>query len=488
MVNNIKGVITAAGMGIRLSYHTGRMQKSMLKVGDKPIIEHNIRIMRDCLGIKSIYILVGYKKEQVISYLKDGRDFGVEISYIEINDIAKGLASGLLEAQKHVGDTFCVILGDEVYCDTNHRDMADLLNKDFCAICAIKEVKHPYIIKRNYSVDIKNNLIVSLIEKPSTVTNHYLGCGTYIFRKEIFDYIRRTPVSARSKRVELTDAINLAAKGTGKVIPFMLKGNYINVNNVDDYNAANYMLRSVEFAQKKISIIIPAYNEESSIGYVIDDFRDRADEILVVNNNSEDDTEKIARDKGARVLTGDFKGYGDALKFGMDNAKGDIFILTEADGSFFARDLEKILEYLKDADMVLGTRTTKQMIEQAANMKFLLRWGNVFVAKLIEFLWLYKNEPRLTDVGCTYRGIWKTAYYDIRDSLAGVGPEFSPEMMIEAIRNNKRMIEIPVTYSSRVGGESKFSKNLLANAKTAIKMLRLIFRKWFLSILEPFYS
>ena len=72
----------------------------------------------------------------------------------------------------------------------------------------------------------------------------------------------------------------------------------------------------------------------------------------------------------------------------------------------------------------------KQMIEQAANMNFSLRIGNLIFAKLIELLWLYKSEPRLTDVGCTYRAIWKEVFYDIRDSLKGVGPEFSPEMRI----------------------------------------------------------
>jgi glycosyltransferase involved in cell wall biosynthesis len=314
--------------------------------------------------------------------------------------------------------------------------------------------------------------------------NNYLGCGTYLFRPNIFDYIRITPPSLKTKRVELTDVINLMANKGGKVYPFKLKGEYINVNNIDDYNAANYMLRSLEFDTKKVSLIIPAYNEESSIGYVIDDFKGKIDEIIVVNNNSKDNTEKIAKEKGAKVFSGSFKGYGDALKFGMDQAQGDIFILTEADGSFFARDLGKILEYLKDADMVLGTRTTRQMIEQAANMKFLLRWGNLIVAKLIELLWLYGHYPRLTDVGCTFRGIWKSAYDEIKDSLKGIGPEFSPEMIIEAIRHNKRTIEIPITYSSRVGGESKLSKNIMGNARTAMKMLRLIFHKRILSFLS----
>jgi dTDP-glucose pyrophosphorylase len=482
MNKEILGLIPAAGKGIRLRPNTDKIQKSLLTIDGASILERNICLMRDQLGIRSIYVLVGYKKHQVMGYLKDGEKLGVKITYIEIDNVEKGLAYGILQFEKHADDVFCVILGDEVYYNSNHNELLKVLNNDFDAVCAIKTVKQPYIIKKNYSVEIQDGLIISLAEKPEIVRNNYLGCGTYIFQPSIFNYIKMTPPSSRTGRVELTEVVNLMAKSAGKVYPFMLKGDYANVNSIDDYNTANYILRSVDFDKKAISLIIPAYNEESSIGYVIDDFKDRVDEILVVNNNSKDNTQKIATAKGARVLTGNFKGYGDALKFGMDNAKGDIFILTEADGSFFARDLGKILEYLKDADMVLGTRTTKQMIEQAANMNFLLRWGNVFAAKLIELLWLYKNEPRLTDIGCTSRGIWKLVYLDIRDSLKGAGPEFSPEMIIEAIRYNKRIIEIPITYSGRIAGASKFSSNILANIRTAFRMFRLIIRKKLLDI------
>lgn len=478
----IIGVIPAAGQGIRLYPRTKALQKSLVNVDGVSILKRNICIMREQLAINLIYILVGYKKHQVMNMAKEWKDLGVELKFIEVDNIKKGPAYGILQLEKYINSPFFVILGDEVYHGSNHSELLEFLDNDFTAVCAIKEVKHPYIIKKNYSVEIKDGLIVSLTEKPTEVKNNYLGCGTYLFKPSVFDYIKTTPLSANSQRVELTDTINLIASKKGKILPFMLKGEYINVNNIDDYNAANYMLRAVDFNKKTVSLIIPAYNEESSIGYVIEDFKDKVNEILVVNNNSKDMTEQIAASKGAKVLTGNFKGYGDALKFGMDNAKGDIFILAEADGSFFSRDLEKILDYLKDADMVLGTRTTKQMIEQAANMSFLLRWGNVFVAKLIELLWLYKSEPRLTDVGCTYRGIWRSAYYGIRESLNGVGPEFSPEMIIEAMRYNKRIIEIPVTYSGRIGGESKFSKNILGNIKTAMRMLKLIIRKRILDI------
>lgn len=488
MVKRLVGLIPVAGKGLRLYPYTQRIPKTLLKIDGVFILQRNIELMRDELGIIDIYILVGHRKENVIDAFGNGKSLGVNLKYIEINDIEKGLAEGVLSAEKYIKDDFCIILGDEVYHNSNHRELLNFSESDYLAVCAIKEVKHPYIIKKNYSVAIKDGRIIYAVEKPEEVHNNYLGCGTYLCRPEFFRYIKMTPPSLKTKRIELVEVINLIAGRGERVYPFMLKGDYANINNIDDYNAANYMLRSANFSKKKISLIIPAYNEEGSVGYVIDDFKERVDEVVVVNNNSGDKTREISESKGAKVLSGSFKGYGDALKFGMDNAQGDILILTEADGSFFGRDLGKILEYLKDADMVLGTRTTKQMIEQAANMHFFLRCGNIIVAKLIEFLWLYRNEPRLTDVGCTYRGIWKSAYLDMRDSLNGPGPEFSPEMIIEAMHYNKRTIEIPITYSGRIGGESKFSSNIFANARTAVRMLKLILRKKAFDIYERYFK
>ena len=94
-------------------------------------------------------------------------------------------------------------------------------------------------------------------------------------------------------------------------------------------------------------------------------------------------------------------------------------------------------EYIKDCDMVIGTRTTKELISQAANMSTSLRVANLLVAKFIELLWI-KIEPRLTDVGCTYRAFWKSEYDEIKQNFIGLGPEFSPEMIIEFLRNDKR--------------------------------------------------
>lgn len=241
------------------------------------------------------------------------------------------------------------------------------------------------------------------------------------------------------------------------------------------------------YRNRTVSLVIPAYNEEATIGQVVEEFRAQPelDEIVVVDNNCRDRTAELAAAAGARVVAESRPGYGAALLAGMDAAKGDILVLVEADGSFRARDLEKLLVYLGDAGMVMGTRTTKQMVQQGANMRFLLRWGNVFMAKFLQLCWLRPAEPRFTDVGCTYRALTRSTFERIRPLLRETGPAFSPEMMCAVLQARCRIIEVPVSYGSRMGGESKHSDTFARQAKTAWKMFKTICRKRFLERSRP---
>jgi glycosyltransferase involved in cell wall biosynthesis len=146
--------------------------------------------------------------------------------------------------------------------------------------------------------------------------------------------------------------------------------------------------------EHRVSVIIPAYNEEETIAAVVADYVQipEVDEVLVVDNNCKDRTAELAAEAGARVVSESAPGYGRALTCGMRNATGDILVLTEADGSFKGSDVEKLLVYLDDADMVCGTRTTRQMVQQAANMGRLLRMGNLTMAKYLELLWFFPTS------------------------------------------------------------------------------------------------
>jgi NDP-sugar pyrophosphorylase family protein len=475
------GVLHAGGRGVRIYPKSVWMPKVMLEVEGKPIMERNLQILRDKFGIKKIYIVVGYLDRYIRDYFGNGAKFGVKITYIKDNDMA-GLANATYLLKNYIKEPFVMILGDELYIDSNHEKMNDFLkmNDDFFVVCGVKTTENIDAIKRNYSVEIKNGRILKIVEKPEHTANCILGCGTYVINPKFFDFIPLTAKSAKTNRVELMDAIDKAAVETGKVYPFFLAGEYMNINRVEDLNNANYLLRNKNFCNYKISIIIPTKNEEKSIANVINDFKHQKGlcEILLIDA-SDDNTIQAAKRAGGdivRTVTKKELRYGAALRYGMSIAKGDILILAEADSTFRAKDIGKILEYMKDADMVVGTRTTRQMIEQGANMDWFLRWGNVFLGKMVELLW-WRQEPRFTDVGCTYRGIWKDFYNKIKDNLTAPGPEFSVEMMIEVLRTRGRIIEIPISYYKRMAGESKHSAKRIKAIKNGLKMIKTIIRK-----------
>jgi glycosyltransferase involved in cell wall biosynthesis len=204
---------------------------------------------------------------------------------------------------------------------------------------------------------------------------------------------------------------------------------------------------------KTVSVVLPTYAERKSIRRVIDEFAATGfvDEILVVNNNAETGTSEEVDGSGAREVFEPQQGYGHACQRGLREASGDLIVLAEPDGTFLADDIHKLLVYSDDCDVVLGTRTTPQMIWDGANMGFWLRWGNWAVAKMVEFLY---NTSHLSDVGCTYRLIHRDAVESMSEWFSVGGSHFGPEMLLLTIGNGYRYIEVPVNYLPRVGTSS----------------------------------
>jgi NDP-sugar pyrophosphorylase family protein len=471
------GVIPAAGRGLRLTPYTEDTPKVLFEIGGVTLLERNIVLFRDKLKLKKIYIILGHLGHQISDKFGDGSGLGIELHYVNCEDPSRGLAEGLLVLKDLINQPFIMSLGDELYLNSNHECLLDFAEEEFDAVCAYKLTGDVNQIKQNYSIEMSDGKITRLVEKPQIVENNFLGCGTFILKPDIFSLIESTVPSSRSRKIEFIDTLNKLVNNNGLVLPMALKGEYKNINYSADFIAATHLYRKVHFSEYKISLVIPAYNEEASLAYVIDDFKESVDEVVVAASYSADKTVEIAQENASKVLVDNFLGYGDALKAGMNAASGDIIILVEADASFSADDLPKLLSYLKDADLVMGTRTTKQLIQQGANMDGFLRWGNVMASKILQLLWL-SQEPRFTDLGCTYRAIWRECYEVIRPNLHAKGPEFSPEMMVETMKAKRKIVEIPVTYRPRIGGESKHSHDKISVLKTGCKMLGLIIRKW----------
>ena len=229
---------------------------------------------------------------------------------------------------------------------------------------------------------------------------------------------------------------------------------------------------------RTVSIVLPAYNEERYIRSAVEDFflDGVVDEVVVVDNNSRDRTAAEAAATRARLVQERAQGYGNALRRGLREATGDLVIMAEPDGTFVGRDVMKLLAYADDFEMVCGTRTTRELIWQQANMGWFLRWGNWIVAKMIQVLY---GGPSLTDCGCTLRLTHRAALARIQEDLTVGGSHFLPEMVIAALKRGVKVIEVPVNYRGRIG-DSKITGSFKGTLRTGLNMIGLILHRRFL--------
>ncbi len=203
---------------------------------------------------------------------------------------------------------------------------------------------------------------------------------------------------------------------------------------------------------KRVSVIISTYQEKSSIRQFIDSCFETGfvDEVIVVNNNAEERTDDEVKKTKAKLIYETKQGYGYGYRRGLREATGDYIIMTEADGTFSARDLEKLLIYAQDFPVVLCTRTATYAILEGANMGLFLKWGNWAVAKMIEVLF---GTTQLSDVGCTTRLIRIELLRQIEPLFTVGESHFGLEMTLMIVLGYP-FIEIPVHYYRRVGKSS----------------------------------
>lgn len=235
------------------------------------------------------------------------------------------------------------------------------------------------------------------------------------------------------------------------------------------------------YYNKKVSVIFPVYNERENIRKAIEEFLaiSVVDEVVAVDNNSKDGSDVEIKKTKAVYVKETAQGYGAALQAGLRAATGDILVTVEPDGTFKASDINRLLIYSPDYDVVFGTRTSRTRIWSGANMDFSLRMGNWAVAKLLEYLF---NGPSLTDVGCTFKLIHRSAYEKIKSGLTVNKSHFSPEFMIRCLEQHLEVVEIPVFYGPRIG-TSKITGKKHKAIKLGFIMIGLILKErvkfWF---------
>lgn len=259
----------------------------------------------------------------------------------------------------------------------------------------------------------------------------------------------------------------LACTGAALVILFLIHRFLVPPRETD--------YRSLDGA--RVHVGLTAYNDEACIAEAVREFKacHEVARVIVAENNSKDRTLAEARQAGAdAVFTEATPGYGACCMRALAEAAqgADVIVLCEGDLTFTARDVKKLLAYLEDCDLVLGTRATQELREPATQMDWLINPVNQIVAKLIQVrFW----GTRLTDVGCTYRALRTEAYDRLRGTLWVRGNHFSPHMFIQALKLGMRVIEVPIVFRQR-GGESKgVGSNKVKAARVAVRMLGLIY-------------
>ncbi len=230
------------------------------------------------------------------------------------------------------------------------------------------------------------------------------------------------------------------------------------------------------YRNKKVSVVIPTYNEADSIRATIEAFYATGvvDEVVAVDNNALRHTSSEIQKTKAIHIKEERQGYGYALMRGLNEATGDLIIMCEADGTAEPKDVLKFLLYSDSFPVVLSTRTSRAAIFSGAFMPFPVRVGNWLWAKIVEVLF---NGPSMSDIGSTYKLIDRETLEKIKKyfALSDGDGKFSPEFIMWVIHAGVMPIEIPVLFKPRIG-ESMYTGSVWRAAKLGFRELWMIIK------------
>jgi glycosyltransferase involved in cell wall biosynthesis len=222
-----------------------------------------------------------------------------------------------------------------------------------------------------------------------------------------------------------------------------------------------------------IIVIIPAYNEQDSIGKVIAQIPNSVSEIIVVSNNSTDNTENVAKKAGATVLFEPEKGYGYACLLGMKYVaslpiKPDIIVFLDGDYSDYPEELSLLVNPIIESniDLVIGARVADLRLPNSMTPQQI--FGNWLAASLMKVFF----KSTFTDLG-PFRAIKynKLLELNMQDKTYG----WTVEMQLKALKMGFAYQEVPVRYRKRVG-VSKVSGTIKGTIMAGYKILSWIFK------------
>ncbi len=474
------GLLPAAGRGVRAYPYTATVPKSMLEVDGVPNLERNVLLLRDQLGCRTIRIVIGHHGDVIRRHFGDGSRLGVSITYIENDRLDWELPYSVYLGTRDLDRPCCMLLADECYIHSNHRDLLRLVDAPALAVCGLIRGEYAKQVRKNYVVTLRDGGIVDMEEKPRIVRDRLMGAGTYLLQPEAMRRLADAFAAGDAARPrDWTTWLAELARGGGRLLPFHLTGRYVNINSRDDLNYANYLVRDADFSHRTTSLVYVVDGEDEAALRPLPEYAavPEVDEVVAVARRPTPALERAAALPKVRVFTpaDERATVGDLVRLGLDRASGDILICSYSDDTFAARDVAKFREYLRDADMVMGTRTTRQLIEQGTNMRGVVRASHVALAKLMELVW-WRFEYRFSDVCCVYRALWRSTYSAIRPQLVASDAAIFPEMVLEVLRARRRIVEIPINYYNR-DMHSDYVRSEYQSVGTFLRVIGLILRK-----------
>ena len=235
-------VIPAAGKGTRLGRVGAALPKALVPIAGRPAIDHIFDMLRH-VGVERVLMIVGYKKEQLISYIDDGSDFGLRVAHVTQPE-AKGIAHALLEAEPFVTDDFLCLLGDTLlFPQDSLKALAELHTSRHAAATLL--VKKMDDVTSFGVVEPDGEKVKGVVEKPKAgeEKSKLAIVGCYAFSPKIFEAARKTAPNPATGEIELTDAVQHLIESGELVLHVRFEGTYIDTGKMEQIHSADRMLR-----------------------------------------------------------------------------------------------------------------------------------------------------------------------------------------------------------------------------------------------------
>ena len=231
----MKAVVLAAGEGTRMRPLTANLPKPLLPVAGKPFLRHTLEALRSA-GISEAAILIGWQGHRIRETFGDGEALGLSIEYEEQTE-RLGTAHAIGRMRSHVDGAFLSVNGDVVVSGDAFGEIIAHHRKVRGVVMALAEVPDP----RSFGVvEVNDGTVVGLEEKPRQPKSNLINAGIYVFDKDIFPLIDKTPKSPRGE-YEITDTIR-TLMATQEVYAFRIPGDWIDVGRPWDLLRANAAL------------------------------------------------------------------------------------------------------------------------------------------------------------------------------------------------------------------------------------------------------